>query len=187
VETTKAVCILVSLSHHTGSMTSYFGAMSLENSNEGPAIYLTENDGIDFVTLHNLLYYIYTGYANISSLHPFSNDENLPEGYPKEPDPFLLFQNAKKFLLPELAEFCLYELENDITDDNVASRLFHPCCKENQDLRELYFAYLVKNYEKVKDTDGWKRAYEFGSANESLPMKEYRMNLLFDISRKFLT
>jgi hypothetical protein len=77
-------------------------------------------------------------------------------------------------------------LEIGITDDNVASRLFHPYCKENKDLREMYLTYIVKNYEKVEPTEGWKHTY-FGNATESLSMKEYRMHLLFDISQKLLS
>src|SRR5271154_5538462 len=45
-----------------------------------------EVDDIDFVTLHNILYYIYTGCVN---LHYKSKDlefPRVPEGYPAKPD-----------------------------------------------------------------------------------------------------
>jgi hypothetical protein len=52
--------------------------------------------------------------------------------------------------LPELAKICYLQLKDEITVDNAIERLFHPCCRENKDLRDIYLDYLAKNYEKAK-------------------------------------
>jgi hypothetical protein len=140
-------------------------------------------DDIDFVTLHNILYFIYIGCVNL----PFSKrDEPLPEGYPDEADPYLLFRNANKFLLPSLKKLCYYNLKHNVTATNVAERLFHPDCEYHEELRELYFNYLVANYAEVKETEGWERAVcNLDDASPSTV--RYRARLLFDISKSVRT
>ena len=117
-------------------------------------------DDIDFITLHNILYYIYIGRVNLPLplYREEQDDEPIPEGFPDEPDPFCLFRNANKFLLPSLKELCLYNLEHGVTPQNVAERLFHPDCKYYEELKELYLNYLIENYDEVKETEGWERA-----------------------------
>jgi hypothetical protein len=143
-------------------------------------------DDIDFVTLHNILYFIYIGCVNLplpKRDDDDDDDEPLPEGYPDQPDPFLLFRNADKFLLPALKERCLFNLEHDITSANVAERLFHPVCEHHEELKDLYFKYLVANYDEVKETAGWERAV--CNLEDVSPFTiRYRARLLFDISKK---
>jgi hypothetical protein len=138
-------------------------------------------DDIDFVTLHNILYFIYIGCVNLP-LPKRDDDEPLPEGYPDQPDIFMLFRNADKFLLPALKERCLFNLEHDITSANVAERLFHPDCEYHGELRELYFNFLVANYDEVKETVGWERAV-CNLDDVSPSTIRYRARLLFEISR----
>ena len=139
-------------------------------------------DDIDFITLHNILYYIYIGRVNL----PFPQeewDEPFPEGYPDEPDPFCLFRNANKFLLPSLKELCLVNLQHDITPQNVAERLFHPDCEYHGELRELYLHYITDNYDEVKETEGWERTV-CDEEDMSPSTARYRMRLLYEISKK---
>jgi hypothetical protein len=140
-------------------------------------------DGVDYTTLHNIIYYIYTGYVNLPSLNVLLDMDPLPKGYPAEADPFVLYRTAHKFLLSELKEYCLFELECGITPDNVATRLFNPICQEHADLKEIYFNYLVDNYDAVKDTDGWEKVV-MGDQNESSIVRNERMRLVFEITRK---
>jgi hypothetical protein len=140
-------------------------------------------DDIDFVTLHNILYFIYIGCVNLPLPERDDDDEPLPEGYPAQPDPFLLFRNADKFLLPSLKERCLFNLQHDITSANVAERLFHPDCEYHEELKDLYFKFLVANYDEVKETVGWERAV-CNLDDVSPSTVRYRARILFDISKK---
>lgn len=140
-------------------------------------------DDIDFVTLHNILYFIYIGCVNLPLPKRDNHDKPLPEGYPDEAEPFLLFRNAKKLLLPCLTELCLFNIEHDISATNVAERLFHSDCEYHEELRELYFNYLVANYDKVKETEGWERA--ICTLDDASPSTvSYRARVLFDISKR---
>lgn len=140
-------------------------------------------DDIDFVTLHNILYFIYIGCVNLPLPKEEQPEEPFPEGFPAQPDPFCLFRNADKFLLPSLKERCLFNLEHGVTPENVADRLFHPDCQYHGELKEFYFNYLVANYDLVKETNGWERAV-CGSDEDSASTARYRARLLLEISRK---
>src|SRR5213595_567566 len=70
-------------------------------------IYLDdEDDDLDFVTLHNILYYVYTGYVNLYNNAHGSKTLAMPVGSPDKPDPFRPFRNADKFVLPVLMDRC---------------------------------------------------------------------------------
>lgn len=114
-------------------------------------------DDIDFVTLHNILYYIYTGTANLHIRHE-DDGISFPEGYPAEPDPYRLYRNADRFLLPSLKERCYTHLKHGVTPESVSERLFHKECEHYEELRSLYVEYIIANYDKVKGTVGWKQA-----------------------------
>jgi hypothetical protein len=133
--------------------------------------------------LHNLLYYIYTGTANLESTWGFL--DTLPEGFPAQADPFRLSQVAHNLQLTGLEEDCAYELKKGVTIDNVAERLFHPVCRDNHELRELFLNFLLKNYDKVKDTEGWETTvHGFDVESESSSVRKYRMHLFHDISKR---
>lgn len=135
-------------------------------------------DDIDFVTLHNILYFIYIGCVNLS----FSHTESLPEGYPDEADPFLLFRAADKFLLPSLKEQCFFHLEHGVTVENVAEMLFHPDCELHTELQQHYMDYIIANFKEVKDTEGWERAV--CDEDVSPAIYRYRSRLFLEITKK---
>ena len=139
---------------------------------------------MDFVTLHNILYFIYIGCVNLPLPTEDQVEEPFPDGYPEEADPFRLYKNADKFLLPTLKERCLYNLEHVVTVDNVAERLFHPDCQYHEPLKHFYFNYLVDNYAAVTETDGWECAVCSLSDDISPSTVIYRTRLLLDITRK---
>jgi hypothetical protein len=143
-------------------------------------------DDIDFVTLHNILYFIYIGCVNLPFPQGSEPDDPLPEGYPDEPDPFHLFRNADKFLLPALKERCYFHLEHGVTIKNVAELLFHPDCAQHPELKEFYFNYLIANYDEVKETEEWERVV-CNCEDISPSVVEYRMRLLFDITKELRT
>lgn len=146
-------------------------------------IYLDEAaDDIDYVTLHNILYFIYIGCVNL----PFSKDgpkEEHPEGYPATADPLRLFRNAHKFQLPELKDRCLFYLDQGITPQTAVERLFHPECERYDALKTIYFDYVVANYDQVKETKEWERAV-CNEDDVSPAVAKFRARLLFDISKK---
>jgi hypothetical protein len=137
-------------------------------------------DDVDFTTLHNILYFIYIGCVNLP-LPTEDQADPLPEGYPEEACLFRLFRNADKFLLPTLKEHCLYNLRHGITPENVAERLFHPDCQYHSELKDLYFQYLVANYDEVIGTEGWEHA--LCNDEVSASTRSYRNRLFLEISR----
>jgi hypothetical protein len=149
-------------------------------------IYFDETaDDIDYVTLHNILYFIYIGCVNL----PFPRNaptEDHPAGYPGIPEPTRLFRNADRFQLTLLKDRCLFYLDQGITPELAVERLFHPECENYDALKNLYFDYVVVNYDKVKETKEWERVF----CNEddiSPAAAKFRARILFDISKKLST
>jgi hypothetical protein len=119
-----------------------------------------EKDDIDYTTLHNIVYYLYTGCVNID--FPFSDEDVLryayPFGFPAPADPFLLYKNAKKFLVDGLTHHAFEVLRETLTPQNVVERLFRGpddlrLCDE---LVDMYVDYLIENHDDVKDAGGWE-------------------------------
>jgi hypothetical protein len=184
--------VLASLIEVTGTTVEERKASSSYAQNAGPptdnreVIYFDEAaDDIDYITLHNILYFLYIGCVNL----PFSKDEakeQHPEGYPGIPDPFRLFRNAHKFHIPLLTDRCLFYLDQGITPKSAVERLFHPECENYDALKTLYFDYLVANYDQVKETKEWERAL-CNDDDVSPAVARFRARLLFDISKRLST
>lgn len=155
-----------------------------ETNDDRQVVYMDDpEDDIDFVTLHNILYYIYSGSINMHIKREGDQDYEFPEGYPEESDPFRIFRNADKFLLTSLKELSYRHVIYGLTHENVAERLFHSACQHHENLRDGCLEYLLANYDKVKETEGWKRVANY---NDDVPISviKYRMGLLFEISKK---
>lgn len=145
-----------------------------------------END-IDFTTLHNIFYFLYTGTVNLHvALHNEAEEYNFPEGYPQPPDPFCLYRNSDKFLLGNLKERCHAHLKHGVTRENIAERLFHKDTRHYEELRALYLNYLIVNYDDVKTTEGWKRAVLNEDENFDPDVIRYRSRLLYEISQSVI-
>jgi hypothetical protein len=119
-----------------------------------------EKDDIDFVTLHNILYYLYTGCVNLPfTVCPGDAERYVdPPGFPDPADPFLVYKNAKKFLMDDLAHHAFEVLRETLTPANVIERLFGGpddlrLCDE---LVNMYIDYLVANHEAVKQCGDWE-------------------------------
>ena len=121
-------------------------------------------DETDFATIHNLLCYCYTGCVNM-----YDEPNDLPQetgdmqeismsaGYPEPvPSAFKLYATANMYLAGALEDRCRQFLIKTSTPDNICERLFNIACNPYKDLTKDYVNYLVENYDKVKDTDGWK-------------------------------
>jgi hypothetical protein len=118
-------------------------------------------DGIDFVTLHNIIYYLYTVCVNLrvgGEKYP-PNKTSHPPGYPDAPGALHLYKNAKYVLL-SLSAYCLRYLSATLMPFDVAERLF---CEEGEvlhhdEIRDLYLEYLsAHENDKVKKSEGWQQ------------------------------
>jgi hypothetical protein len=85
-----------------------------------------EKDDIDIVTLHNIVYYLYTGCVNIKFPLPYEDDFRYvrPVGFPPPADPYLLYKNARKFLIDGLTHHTFEVLWETLRPENVIDRLF---------------------------------------------------------------
>jgi hypothetical protein len=120
---------------------------------EGPIISVNE---FDFTTMHNLLYYLYTGCVNLHCPDPDAEVDN-PDGYPNEVDAFQLFLAANMYLIEDLESRCFHYLRSTCTSKNITERLFdHPQCANHDKILTLYLDYVNQNFEEIKMTEEWE-------------------------------
>jgi hypothetical protein len=137
-------------------------------------------DDIDFVTLHNLLYFLYTGYVN---MHFTGSDFDLPEGYPEEVSPFELYRLADMYMVPALVDRCSRFLVHTSTAENISRRLFNIQCEPYQDLRKEYMDFLIANHSEVIATDPWRDTL-LQTENLGPAERRYWGELLLEITAK---
>jgi hypothetical protein len=134
----------------------------------------------DFITMHNILYFLYTGCVN---LH-FGTvpDQNIP-GYPEKSDAFNLFCAADFYCLQPLRDRCFRLLMDTRTPDNIYTRLFDKRCEPYKDLQEQYITFLLEHFDEVKVKDGWRSLFDWG---EELIAEEqkYRGEVFFEICKR---
>src|SRR5271156_4878196 len=117
-----------------------------------PVIAMTDpEDDIDFATLHNVLYFLYTGTVNLHvPLRDQIDEYHFPEGFPEPPDPYCLYRNSDKFLLDTLKQRCYMHLNHGVNHENVSERLFHKDTQHHKELQDLYRDYIIEHYDAVK-------------------------------------
>jgi hypothetical protein len=146
-------------------------------------IYLDDpEDDIDFDTLHNILYFLYTGCVNLH-VGGFGRGKTVPEGYPVEPDPFKLYRHAEKLLLTSLSERCLLYLKTSMSPLNISERLFCGEVEHYDGLREMYLQYLLANYNEVKATKGWSDIIT-NAADATPSTRHYQEQILLEITKR---
>jgi len=173
------------------SSSQVTSAPAQTNATTDPRLVLyfnTPHDDIDFITLHNIIYYIYTQSVNLRArgrrLLP-SHDTTLIPGHPHPADAFDLYRNSKKFLLDPLAEYCFEFLKRSTTYLNVMERLFRPDAelRHHDSLREMYLDKLIGDYDSIKESDHW-REIMCNELEFSSEARGYHEILLFEISRR---
>src|ERR1700735_5264168 len=102
--------------------------------------------------MHNLLYFVYTGLANLHYAPPQS--VQFPNGYPDEVDAFELCRLADMYKVQPLVDCCLMFLGQTSTPQNISERLFDILCEPYPELRKEYVEYLLTNFETVRETKG---------------------------------
>ena len=84
--------------------------------------------------------------------------------------------------MTSLSDYCFKYLERTLTVSNVAGRLFRQDCelRDHDELRDLYRMYLLRNYDKVKKTDGWRTVIS-GEEEVDPSVLGFHKELLFGI------
>jgi hypothetical protein len=137
-------------------------------------------DNFDFVTMHNILYFIYTGRANLH-FGPVKEQE-LP-GYPDQADPFQLYRAAHLYGLQPLRDRCYRFLIDTRTPDNICSRLFHSKYP-SQELMEEYINFLLEHYDEVKGKRDWEMLFSSRGRKSLMDDSNYRMHVVLQITRR---
>jgi BTB/POZ domain len=137
---------------------------------------------VDFVTVYNILYYLYTKRVN---LHLDDGKVHThPAGYPDKVDAFKLYQAANEYLLDNLQDRCSRVLISTCTVDNICSRLFDVKCKPFDHLKNEYMDYLVLHYDKIKRSPDWEKSI-LKLQRCGFDELRYRSRVLFEITRRF--
>lgn len=137
-------------------------------------------DHIDFVTMHNLLYFLYTGRVN---LHFANVEAQSLIGYPDKADAFDLYRASDFYGLQSLAQRCFQFLMNTRTRRNICPRLFHIDCKPFKALQEGYNDFLLQHFEEIKKTEDWKSVFN-NWTELALEEQNYRVELMLHITSR---
>lgn len=131
---------------------------------DGRRIIIVED--IDFVTMHNVLYFLYTGLVNLHNSINFKGKETIPKdegyewtapaGYPDSVDAFSLYCAAYQFLIEDLKALAFRYLHATCRLDNICERLFDESCEPYEELREVYVKYVTDNFMHVTRSEQWK-------------------------------
>ena len=130
-------------------------------------------------TLHNLLYYFYTGQVNLPV-------EGSPIHYgncPEVSDPFELYRKAKKYQIKDLAQRTYMYLISTLTTSNICSRLLNLWVTSYPELKEAYISFLVDHFAVVQHLDEWINFEKF-AWDPANPESDLHVQLLADISEK---
>ena len=119
-------------------------------------------DNFDFTTIHNIIYYLYTGRVNLhhSPETHKANAISIPDGYPDPVDPFQLYIASNRYLAKYLQKQCYEFLVKTCTPENICGRLFNIACLPHEDLTKEFLDYLIDNYQEVKFTEGWTKLHK---------------------------
>jgi hypothetical protein len=136
-------------------------------------------EDIDFVTMHNFLYYLYTGCVN---LHQCNEGYEKADGYPEEADAFRLYCAANMYMLESLEDRCCHYLSATCTPENIIERLFENIeCAHHDKIRDIYLKYLHENFGLVKNTKQWEEMMLDTENPEEL--RRHKSKLLLDITK----
>ena len=138
---------------------------------------MVEINDLDYVTVHNLLYFQYTGrvhHHDRDTAMPLTHE--LPKGYPAEADAFTLYRAANMYLLDGLQKRCRKCLVETCTPENISDRLFDTDVKYHEPLARADMTFLLKNYEEVKELPAWDAL--FFDRDGSVADYQYRLLLL---------
>jgi hypothetical protein len=127
-------------------------------------------------TLHNLLYYIYTGKVHLHLDQFCGNCGCLRNSVcPQVKNPFELYRIALKYQFEMLAARCFHYLFSTVTPINIYERLVslwpHSSLR-GEELRVFYLDYLVENFNVVKERDELISVMEKDTKDANKHLKE---------------
>jgi len=163
-----------------------FRGRSSVNNEDGRLVIRFDDpeDDIDFITLHNLIYYLYTGCVNlrVGTVEYFRKETCHPPGYPEKPDAFDLYKNAKKYLLPKLSDHCFRYLTATLSVSSITERLFRDDDElaNHDELKKLYLDFLLNNFTEVKKTEQWRNILN-GEEEKDRVVRKFHQSLVVDI------
>ena len=129
-------------------------------NNDQPNRTIIRVEDIDFTTMHNILYYLYTGCVNLH--HYYHNvlgqcEEVEPDAYPNEADALQLYHAANQFLIEDLETRCYFYLSSTCTLENITQRLFNNAkCTHHEKILNMYLDYVIKNFDSIKMSKEWE-------------------------------
>lgn len=141
-------------------------------------------DDIDFVTMHNLLYFLYTGCVNLHH-NPDLLPANLhhPDGYPDVVDAFSMYRAANMYLLEELEDRCYRYLVSTCSPKNICERLLgNPACIHHDKIRNSFLEYMIQNYDIIKMSKEWEDML-LNLKDCPSELVDYRSKILLHISK----
>ena len=130
-------------------------------------------------TLHNLLYYFYTGQVNL----PVQGSPTDYGNCPAVSDPFELYRKAKKYQITDLSQRCYFYLISTLNTTNICSRLLNLWITSYPELKEAYISFLVEHFAIVQHSDEWIK-FEKYAWEPTNPESDLHVQLLADISEK---
>lgn len=147
----------------------------------------------EYDTIHNLLYFLYTGYVNMhDTIEPVNSDfqdEHYdwtpPAGYPQPVDAFDLYRAADMYLIEDLKKLVSRFIAETCTLDDIYENLFNMDKKPFKEIVEIYLNYIAKNFDLIKGTEMWDQKVR-SILSESTPDElQYRSEVLLSLT-KFL-
>lgn len=142
-------------------------------------------DDFDFVTVHNLLYFIYTDRVNLRYDRDETESDTFfeAEGCPAPADMFTIYRAAHMYLLERLERRALRALANTCTTVNICERLFNIDFKPYDDVKKEYFQFIIENYDEVKETKEWEGLMN-NMVNSTRDTLAYQTSILHEISKE---
>lgn len=117
-----------------------------------------------YSTMHNFLYFCYTGDVNLSGLQKLPTAHADGDGYPAWADAYELFVAADYFGAERLRDHCFTVIESTSTPESILDDLSrkgpvlnHVSLKGCRLLRKRLTEYMYINYDTIKETVSWRR------------------------------
>jgi len=152
---------------------------------------ILEIDNVKFTTMHNIVYYLYTGKVN---MHYSANDDGSyfdpsytftpPEGHPPAADPFELYLAANMFLLEEIEHRTERYLRLTCSVENILSRLGDVRLEPYDALREFYIEFVARSdiLDVVRKQPAFKELVE--GVDEIPEKSNYRREIIHQLFMK---
>ena len=144
----------------------------------------SEPPGCSNESMHNLLYYLYTGKVNLHFDHQDvpGLPSIQPKGYPPEVDAFELHALARFLGIEKLETLCLEYVRITCTIENVSTTLITKN-RLDESLIDMLVSFIKDNYKEVTQTHGWEQIHSEVVGRKDEKDRAYLSDILLRISR----